>query len=314
MATPAGCSGAKGATFGYLAPFGNTTFVQFTQIIESNLESAGATVKTENANLDPGAQMSQGQSLLLFNPKALIINPLSDQALVPFYQAAEAKGVKLVGQEPSAEYLGPYASSLRTDVDWNVQAAVKLLAEKVGKGGKVAALVPPDVAAVMTEARLAFEKYAKQYGLDVVAETVVPKLDSPTARNIVDTWKQKYGSSLAGIWSISDEPAAGAASAVDGSFHPAIVTQGQAQSTWQLVESGKLYGVVDGGNARTGNALAYAALKAACNQPLPSTLWLRGEVVTKANAGTYTDPVVAAKQTDFRNLALEDIDGKIYIK
>ncbi len=111
---------------------------------------------------------------------------------------------------------GPYFTTVRDDVDFAGADGAKALKEIVGDG-KVAAMFGPNFAELLNWEKAAFEAGAK-VGLNVVDRRVNQKITPADAKAIAESWRQKYGGDLKGIWTFNDVSAIGAASALGGDF------------------------------------------------------------------------------------------------
>ena len=139
------CAKAKGKVVGYSEPLPDPTFKIIEGIIADDLGKVGATLKPVNANLDPGKQIADVQSLVQSKIDLLMINPVDPNAVLPVFDDVRKAGIPIVVQETKVG--GPYLTNVTSDVEGAAADGAKLLADTVN-GGKTTALLGPTFAEI----------------------------------------------------------------------------------------------------------------------------------------------------------------------
>ncbi|NVI89898.1 sugar ABC transporter substrate-binding protein [Actinomadura sp. BRA 177] len=304
-----GCAAAKGKTVGFSEPLPDPNFQAIEQIVSKALAKYGAKLKVVNANLDPGKQISDINTLMQQQVDALIANPVDPNATQGVFAQVRQKKIPIIVLD--TEVGGPYFTTVRDDVDFAGADGAKALKEIVGDG-KVAAMFGPNFAELLNWEKAAFEAGAKEAGLNVVDRRVNQKITPADAKAIAESWRQKYGGDLKGIWTFNDVSAIGAASALGGDFTPAIVSINGQPDAVPLVKAGKITATYGVPYDKTGQALAYAALRAVCGAKVPSEIWIPTVKLTKENIDTW-QPIAQRVDNPF-SIAFEKREGKTYVK
>ncbi|MDL4818564.1 sugar ABC transporter substrate-binding protein [Actinomadura opuntiae] len=304
-----GCPAAKGKTIGFSEPLPDPNFQAIEQIVSKALAKYGAKLKAVNANLNPGKQISDLNTLMQQQVDALIANPVDPNATQGVFAQARAKKIPIIVLDTKVG--GPYFTTVHDDVDFAGADGAKTLKALVG-GGKVAAMFGPSYAELLNWEKAGFEAGAKQAGLTVVDRQVNQKITPEDAKAIAESWRQKYGKDLKGIWTFNDVSAIGAASALSGDFRPAIVSINGQPDAIPLVQAGKISATYGVPYDKTGQALAYAALRAVCGGKVPKEIWIPTVKLDKKNVGTW-QPIAQRVNNPF-SLAFEQRDGKTYVK
>lgn len=169
----------------------------------------------------------------------------------------------------------------------------------------------PALAEVLTREQDAFTKAAQADGLNVVATAVNQKISTDGAQQIGAAWKAKYGSSLAGVWTFNDTSAEGVVPLLDSSFHPTVVSINGQPEAIPLVQAGKINTTFDLQQDMLGRALAYAAVRAACKQSLPDTIWTGVKRINAQSVGSYVP--LAQRASQQVDVTLTDVGGRQFV-
>lgn len=304
----AACAEASGKVVGYSEPLPDPTFKIIEGIIADDLSKVGATLKPVNANLDPGKQIADVQSLVQSKIDLLMINPVDPNAVLPVFDEVRAAGIPIVVQETKVG--GPYLTNITSDVEGAAADGAKLLADTVN-GGQVTALLGPTFAEILAREDNAFTAAATANKLNLVDSQTNQKFTPDEAKVLTDAWKQKYGADLAGIWTFSDTSAIGIASSIDADFHPAVVSINGQPEVIPLIQDGKILATFDLQQDKIAHALAYAAIRGLCGQSVPTEINIALTKIDKSNVGSWKSPVDLAKEPF--TVTLEDRNGKTFL-
>lgn len=307
-ATEIGCEAADGAVVGYSEPLPDPNFEIIGAIMEAKLGEYGASLTRVNANLDPGKQIADIQSLLQSDVDVLIANPVDPNALIPQFDAAREAGIPIVAQETTVG--GPFLTNITADVEFAAAEGARILAEAVGDG-QVGAINGPEFAETLIRENTAFAEGAAEAGLNVVDTQTNQTITPDAARAIADAWKQQYGADMAGFWTFNDTSAVGAASAVDDTFAPVIVSINGQPEAIPLVESGAILATFDLQQDKIAQALAYAALGAICGTEVPEEIVVPVEEINADNVADWRP--LDGRISDPFEIEFEEIDGRTFL-
>ncbi len=308
QAADIGCDAADGAVVGYSEPLPDPNFESIGAIIEAKLAEYGASLTRVNANLDPGKQIADIQSLIQSEVDVLIANPIDANATVSAFDAAREAGIPIVAQETTIG--GPFLTNITADVESAATTGAALLAEAVGDGS-VGAINGPDFVQVIRRENEAFAAGAAESGLTVADTQVNQAITPDAARAIADGWKQQFGADLAGIWTFNDTSAVGAASAVDDTFKPVIVSINGQPEAIPLVESGAILATFDLQQDKLGQALAFAALAGICESEVPEEIVIPVKEINADNVGEWRP--LTDRISDPFDVRFEEIDGRTFL-
>lgn len=304
-----GCPEAEGKVVGFSQPLPDPNFAAIEQVLNEALATHGAELRSVTANLDPGKQISDLQTLLQQQVAVLIANPVDPNATKPIFDQFRARDIPIVALD--TEIGGPFLTEVKEDMRFAAAEGAKLLKETVGDG-QVGAIYGPPFAEILNWEKDAFDAAAKEVGLNVVATGVNQEISPQGAKRITDAWKQKYGADLKGIWTFSDTTAIGAASSLGGDFTPAIVSINGQPDVVPLVQAGKVTATFQVPYEKTGQALAYAALQAICGRDVPPEIVVPVSKLDQSNIGSYR-PVQERAKDPFE-VELEEREGTTFIK
>lgn len=305
--TDPGCAQAKGQTVGYSEPIPDPNFAAIEKIMKTELDKYGVTLKTTNANLNPGKQLADIRTLLQGGIGVLVVNPLAPQAIRPALDEARAKNVPIVAQESKEG--GPFLTNVTADVETAVSEATALM--KAG-GGKVAAVTAPPLAEILVRENTAFDQDAAADGLTVVDRQPNTQISPQGAKQIADTYKQKYGADLSAIWTFNDTSAVGIASSLGGSFTPKLYSINGQPEAIPFVKDGRITATWDLRQDKIGQALAFGALAALCGKQIPTELVVPVTKIDQSNVGSYRP--LADRTDDPFDVQLETRNGRSYVQ
>ncbi len=302
-----GCAEAEGAVVGYSEPLPDPNFLFIEQIIEQALGEYGAELRPVNANLDPGKQVADINTLVQSGVDVLIANPVDPNATLPAFDRARAQGIPVIAQDTTIG--GPFFTNVTADVEAAAAQGAGLLKEAVGDG-QVVAMTGPAFAEVLVREAEAFAAEAEAVGLDVVDTQVNQQITPQGAQAIASAWRDRYGAELAGIWTFNDTSALGAASAFPGE-KPVIVSINGQPEVIPLVESGDVLATFDLQQDKLGQALAYSALAAICGDEVPEEIVVPAELIDQSTVGDYRP--LEERVDDPFEVTFEERDGRTYV-
>ncbi len=246
-------------------------------------ERYGNKVVTVDANGDPNKQLADVQSLIQQDVDALVVFPIVPEAMRGAFDAARKAGIPLIVRQTSTG--GPYFTNLTSDLRAMGAGLADVLADQLEPGAKVAAITGPKTADVFRERDAAFVAQARARGLDVVATASNDKVLPEESAAIVQSWKQKYGSSLKGLYDTVAALAAADVAALDASFRPLVVTYGGADANnIDALKRGRFFAMSDGNDVVVGKAEAWAANMAARKLgELPETVYYPNPILDASN-------------------------------
>ena len=304
-----GCASAKGKTVGFSEPIADPNFQAIQTVVSRALGQYGVKLKALNSNLNPGKQLSDITSLLQEQVAVLIVNPVDPQATEGVLSQARQRNIPIVALDTKVG--GPYFATVHDDMEYaGAQGAMQL--KKLVGNGDVAEMDGPPFAEILNWEKAAFEAKAKQIGLHVVDVKVNQQISPQAATQIADGWKSKYGSALKGVWTFNDTSAEGVVSTLGDGFDPHIVSINGQPEALPLIKAGRINTTFGVPYDKTGQALAYAALRALCKQSVPATIYVPTVKLNQATVGTW-EPIAQRVDNPFR-VSFQTIAGKTYIK
>lgn len=305
-----GCDAARGKTVGYSQPLPDPNFKEIERIMNATLSKYGVTLRPVNANLDPGKQISDINSLIQARVAVLVANPIDPNATKPAFDRARAANIPVVAQETTRG--GPFFTNVTADVEAAAAGGAQDLKAAVGDG-QVGAILGPPIAEVLQRENDAFLKKAGEVGLKLADQATNAKITPQDAKAIADGWKQKYGADLKGIWTFNDTSAVGVASSLGGTFMPKVASINAQPEAIPLLQGGRLLSTYDIQQDKLGQLLAYSALQAICGKTVPATITIPVVKYDAANVASYkplsqrgTEPLTSVKFTQR--------DGKTYVE
>jgi len=259
----------------------------------------GMSVKTVDANLDVNKQLSDIDTFVTQKVKAIVVWPLSSEAVQPALARAQAANIPIIAIYALTE--GPYYTDLIIDGKGVGQDAAKYMAQSLGANAKVAAIFGPPQVDQFREIAEGFKAGAKTAGLDLVDSQIDAKIAPEGSADIMQTFRSKFGPSLKGVF-VSYESGALAASAVrEGDFQPDIVTYGGTDESLKGVESGQLTASVYQNVVLMGRIAGWAAGQAVDGEKIPEKLYITPPVLDKQGVEGYpTTDEQLTKEYDFK--------------
>jgi ribose transport system substrate-binding protein len=277
---------SAGGTVGFSVPQGADPSLQLLeQGLKAEAAKGGLKVQTTDANLDLNKQISDIDTFIQQKVKVIVVWPLDSKAIQPALQRAQAAHIPLVTIYTLAG--GPYFTDIIPDGVGIGRTAAEWMARKLGPGAKVAAILGPPQIDQFRQIGEGFTQEAKAAGLNLVESRVDPKLSPEGMATLTQSFKQRYGASLKGVFVTLDAGAAAAASIAGGSFKPAIVTYGGTNTGLDDVRNGRISAVVYQNSTLMGRIAGWAAGRAVANKPIPTTLNLEPPVIDSTNSQAF---------------------------
>ena len=269
---------------GYSQPLPDENFALFETILEQDAGAAGHEVASTVANLDPGKQIADIETLLQQGADVIVMSPVDPEALAPIVQRAADQDVPVVAIDAGRP--GPYATNIQPGHADAARRAAEYLAEQVGDG-QVTAIEGPSFAAPLRARNEGFAQGAEQAGLDVAARSTNEQITPDAARELVETWRTQYGDDLAGIWAMNDVSALGASSSVGDGFDPAIVSINGEPAIIDAIRQGSVTATYDLLPVEVGHLIAWSAMRALCGEELPEQIDVDLALVDASNVDEW---------------------------
>ena len=312
-AAPADGGADTAITVGYSLPLPDPTYELLLAGVTADIEAAGGSVRSANAQFDPGKQISDIDSLVTQGVDVLIVGPLDPRAVRPALDRARAAGIEVIVQEGTAgpDAYGDVATTTFTRNADAARAAAEYLAEQV-PGGAVGVLAGPPVADVLVDRNTGFDTGVAASGLSVLdRQEGNPQQPDVSGRQIADAWRTQFGDRMQGILSFNDETAVGVVSAFADGFRPVVVSINASQAGVELVRSGAVAATWSLVPVEYGHLLAWAAQEAAAGRELPPVINIEMPRVDAGNVGSWTPPQERIGQPF--TVELEDRGGESYL-
>lgn len=300
------CEGGK--VVGYAQPLPDPNFQVLGRVVKQELEQDGCTVRITNANLDPGKQVADIQTLQQQGIDVLITNPVVPQAIQPAIDRLRQRDIPVIVQE--TRMVKNVTTNVTSDVEKAAADGARVLQEEVGENGTVAAIEGPKLAEILVRENEGFAAAAKELGLNVVDTATNTKITPDGAREVANRFKQRHRD-LDGMWTFNDTSALGAMSTKGGGFDPAIVSINGQQEAVEAIKRGQIHTTFALQQVKIGHTLAYAAREALAGRELPKEIYLPLAEVNKENADQYVPSDEAMRQPF--EVRLQDQGGKMYV-
>ena len=243
----------------------------------------GAEVLTADANLDVNKQLSDVDGFVQRGVDAVVAWPMDSTALRPALQRAADAGAAVVTHQT----VGGISAS--TNVQFDDRAAgvalATYLAEKLGKGAKVAMISGPQQVDLFRNLAEGFEEGAKAASLDLVETQENAELAPQKSAEITEQLRTRYGSELAGIFDTLNVTALATATVRGEGFEPVVVTYQGNEETNQAIADGRLTATVDVANILVGRSAAWVVCQRLERKELPATVQVPFFVVDADNVG-----------------------------
>jgi ribose transport system substrate-binding protein len=283
--TTSQAAGDKG-TIGFSIPQGADPSLRLLDGgIKAEAAKAGLETKTVDANLNVDKQLSDIDTFITQKVKAIVVWPLSSEAVQPAVARAQAANIPVITIYALTD--GPYYTNIIIDGKSTGEQGAKYLAESAGADAKVAAIFGPPQVDQFREIAEGFEAGAKAAGLDVVETQVDAKIAPEGSADLTQTFKSKFGSDLDGLF-VSYESGALAASAVrDDSFNPKLVNYGSTDLSLKGLENGQLTATVFQNAVLIGRIAGWSAGQAVEGAKIPEKLYVDPPLLDAEAAKTY---------------------------
>ncbi|MFW6033613.1 MAG: sugar ABC transporter substrate-binding protein [bacterium] len=303
-----GCADAAGQTVGFSEPLADPNFAAIESIVANVLKQHDVELATANANLDPGKQIGDIQTLVQQDIGVLIVNPVDPNATQAVLDDVRSRDVPIIALDTLIG--GPYFTTVREDMGAAASSGADLLKDAV-EDGPVAAIYGPPFAELLNWEKEAFDARAAEIGLNVVETGVNQEITPEGAKAFADAWKQTYGAELAGIWTFNDVSAIGVASALDADFDPVIVSINGQPDVVPLIEDGEVLATHAVPYEKTAQALAYATLAALCGNEVPDEIVVPVPKLDQSNIDEFRP--IDERVNDPFDIELEQRDGTSYV-
>lgn len=259
------------------------------------VEELGGEFLATDANLDPGKQYSDVQTLIQQGIDVLVIWPLDPLSIQPALEEAEAAGIPVIVQDTDTG--GGYVSNFQmTNFEAGEEAAA-MIAEELGSDAKVAQILGIPTVGVLEARNQGFVAGAEAEGLEMLASQLNETDNADGARPIVDAWKSRFGSDLQAIFAVNDPAALGAASAATDDFDPLIIGVNGDIDGVEAVRDGRLFATFDLHPVPLGAGLGWAAFELAKGGTLPETVLLKVTAITADNVDEWVAPAELLKKS-----------------
>jgi ribose transport system substrate-binding protein len=304
--------GSSDTKVSYISPVASAPGQQQVNLgIEHAAKELGWSESVLDSNLSVEKQVSNIEIAINSGDDAIASWTLDPNAAAGAYEAAQAKGIPVIGMNSE----GP---GLTSTVWWETELCEPggpqaVSAEKIAElhpHAKVI-MVADHIAPSETELSTCFMKEAKKAGLDVLVEGVTEEGMEAPAQKLFEPLLTKYPE-VEAVWAFNDESAEGASNALIASGKTiatienpegVIVTgiNGDAAAI-EAIEEGRMSWTWDPDNVATGYA-GVKAMKEALEGGKPEKMVVESELVDSETVGEY----VAPEQRTFK---LEDLPIK----
>ncbi|MEC2064180.1 ribose ABC transporter substrate-binding protein RbsB [Bacillus inaquosorum] len=197
----------------------NPFFVSLKKGIEKEAEKRGMKVIIVDAQNDSSKQTSDVEDLIQQGVDALLINPTDSSAISTAVESANSVGVPVVTIDRSAEQ-GEVETLVASDNVKGGEMAAEFIADKLGKGAKVAELEGVPGASATRERGSGFHNIADEK-LDVVTKQSAD-FDRTKGLTVMENLLQGHPD-IQAVFAHNDEMALGALEAINSSGKDIIV-------------------------------------------------------------------------------------------
>jgi ribose transport system substrate-binding protein len=223
---------------------------QFYQDLQGGLEDEakrhGYRVLISTAEFDPARQANQIDEFIVQGVDALVVCPCDSRSVGASIVAANDAGIPVFTADiASTAALGKVTTHIASDNVQGGREAAKLLAEAIGKSGKIAILSHPEVASVADRVDGFKEEMAKHPDIEVVAELSAEGKRDRAVRVMEDLLQAH--ADLAGVFGINDDSALGALAAIEAAGklgQVKIVGYDATPEARSKIRTGAIYGDV----------------------------------------------------------------------
>jgi ribose transport system substrate-binding protein len=268
-----GNAGEKGdqIVIGHSVPHGaDPVLAAKAEAFEVEAERQGYEVITTDANVDPGKQISDVETLLQRGVDALVIWPLDANSIQPALDRVRAEGIPIIVHDTASG--GPYFTNLDYADREAAYEAAEYLAQLNGPGSGVVSVLGPETIETFRERNAGFREGADAAGLELLDAQTNERITPDGTAAFARTWKQRFGSEVQGLFDPVDLTALAAAALKDDEFAPDVVGLGGGEDAIEAVRSGVLAATWDLRPTLTGRALVWAVSEALAGRTLPEDI------------------------------------------
>jgi ribose transport system substrate-binding protein len=266
-------------------------------VLRDEQDGAAAAVKklggqliVKDAGLSLQNQVAQFDQLLAQKVNAIVVYPVVPQTLVPELKKAKAAGIPVISTNARPDVSKPLTPGYTSDVEQAIDFEAWSLARAMSHanpGGRVAVigLAVPVQALTFLSAREMY--YAKKDGMKVLGE-VQAQQDTPSGYGAAMTALLAKYPDVQSVLTYSDIVALSAQSVAQSQGKTHLLIAGAAGGTTamhQAIKAGKIAMTYQIPWLQTGAAMIRGAYLEVTHQhlPLPPTITLKGEIITKQN-------------------------------
>lgn len=260
------------------------------QGIMAEAKKLGITVLPLDAENNPTTQVAEFNDLLAKHVNAIIAYPVVPTSLAPELAKAKAAGIPVIATDARPDVTKPltkgYDSDVQQELDYEAYSLAKAGA-KANRGAQFGVLgIGPPVAAVKyLDARI--EYWGKRFGLKFDGEVDdvedVPSDYPPAARSLLSKFPH-----LQELFTYVSGAGVSAAITARSTGHANVKVfagQGMDAAAAAAIKKGTMYAGYNLSWSQTGAEMIIGAYEELTHQhlPLPTTVGIRGVVVTKQN-------------------------------
>jgi ABC-type sugar transport system substrate-binding protein len=257
---------------------------------EAAVKALGGQIIVKDAELNLQKQSAQFDELIAQKVDAIVVYPVVPQTLAPSLAKAKAAGIPVISTNARPDVSQPLLKGYLSDVEQAIDFEAWSLARQMAKakpGGTFAVIglaVPVQALKFLSTRQ---EAYAKQFGMKFAGRIDV-KEDTPAGYGAAFTTLMAKYPDIDTVFTYSDILALAGAPVVRSSGRTDMLIAGAAGGTramHEAIRAGKLYMTYQIPWKETGAQMVRGAYLAVTKQhlPLPETITLRGQIVTKDN-------------------------------
>jgi ABC-type sugar transport system substrate-binding protein len=268
-------------------------------VLRAEQEGAAAAVKelggemiVKDAGLNLQKQVAQFEELLAENVDAIVVYPVVPETLVPSLKKAKAKGIPVISTNARPDVEKPLVPGYTSDVEQAIDFEAWSLAQAMSKskpGGKFAVIglaIPVQALRFLSERT---QVYAEEAGMEFIGRVDV-KEDTPAGYGAAMTALLAKYPDVEAVFTYSDILALAAEPVARSSNKKDILIAGAAGGTramHEAIKAGRIHMTYQIPWRETGAQMIRGAYLAVTKQqlPLPETITLKGQIVTKDNVG-----------------------------
>lgn len=263
------------------------------QGIMAEAKKLGVTIVPLDAENSPTKQVAEFNDLLAEHVDAIIAYPVVPSSLSPELAKAKAAGIPVIATDARPDVTQPltpgYASDVQQELDYEAYSLAQAGAKaQPGAQFGVLGIGPPVAAVKYLDAR--FEYWGKRFGLKFVGEVDdvadVPADYPPATRSLL---AKAPGIQELFTYVSGAGVSAGITARSTGHANVKVFAgQGLDATALAAIKNGTMYGGYNLSWSQTGADMVIGAYEELTHQdlPLPITVGVRGQVVTKQNVSS----------------------------